>query len=323
MTGTLKAPLHVEFDYTRSLGPVLSSFMTGLRDHTVLGGRCSDGRVVVPPPEYDPTTHEPLADLVPVSTTGTVETWSWVSEPVPDQPFDRPFAFALVRLDGADTPMLHAVDVAGPEQMDTGMRVRVRWAEDTVGHIRDIACFEPVGPGADEASAGAPATGAAPADGVRGIVTPVSLDYTYAASAEESRFLRGMAEGKIRGQRCPRCEKVYVPPRGACPVDGVPTRDEVELPDRGIVTTFCIVNVPFLGQRIAPPYVSAYVLLEGADIPFLHLVLGCDASEVRMGMRVEAVWKPREEWTTSMQNIDHFRPTGEPDAAYESFAAHL
>ncbi|HSJ20561.1 MAG TPA: OB-fold domain-containing protein [Nocardioidaceae bacterium] len=323
MTGTLKAPLHVEFDYTRSLGPVLSSFMTGLRDHTVLGGRCFDGRVIVPPPEYDPTTHEPLVDLVPVSTTGTVETWSWVSEPVPGQPFDRPFAFALVRLDGADTPMLHAVDVAGPEQMDTGMRVRVRWAEDTVGHIRDIVCFEPTGPGADEASAGTPATVAAPPDGVRGIVTPVSLDYTYAASAEESRFLRGMAEGKIRGQRCPRCEKVYVPPRGACPVDGVPTRDEVELPDRGIVTTFCIVNVPFLGQRIAPPYVSAYVLLEGADIPFLHLVLGCDASDVRMGMRVEAVWKSREEWTTSMQNIDHFRPTGEPDAAYESFAAHL
>jgi uncharacterized protein len=323
MTGILKAPLHVEFDYTRSLGPVLSSFMTGLRGRTVLGGRCSDGRVVVPPPEYDPVTHEPLTDLVPVGTTGTVETWSWVSEPVPGQPFDRPFAFALVRLDGADTPMLHAVDVAGPEQMRSGMRVRVRWVEDTVGHIRDIACFEPAAPGDDEGSAGPPATGDAPAGGVRGIVTPVSLDYTYAASAEESRFLRGMAEGKIRGQRCPKCEKVYVPPRGACPVDGVPTRDEVELPDRGIVTTFCIVNVPFLGQRIAPPYVSAYVLLDGADIPFLHLVLGCDASEVRMGMRVEAVWKPREEWTTSMQNIDHFRPTGEPDAAYESFAAHL
>jgi uncharacterized protein len=330
MTGTLKAPLHVEFDYTRSLGPVLSSFMTGLRGRTVLGGRCSDGRVVVPPPEYDPVTHEPLGDLVPVGTTGTVETWSWVSEPVPGQPFDRPFAFALVRLDGADSPMLHAVDVAGPEQMTTGMRVKVRWAEDTVGHIRDIACFEPVDPGAGapaQTSASAtPTADDVPDDspgGITGIVTPVALDYTYAASAEESRFLRGMAEGKIRGQRCPKCEKVYVPPRGACPVDGVPTRDEVELPDRGTVTTFCIVNVPFLGQRIAPPYVSAYVLLDGADIPFLHLVLGCDASEVRMGMRVEAVWKPREEWTTSMENIDHFRPTGEPDAAYESFAAHL
>jgi uncharacterized OB-fold protein len=317
MTGTLKAPLRVEFDYTRSLGPVLSAFMTGLRDRTVLGGRTADGRVVVPPSEYDPVTHEPLTDLVPVASTGAVVTWSWVSEPVPDQPLDRPFAFALVLLDGADTPMLHAVDVPDPSQIRTGMRVQVRWADETVGHIRDIACFEP----ADERATALTADTAE--DGVGLVTTPVRLDYTYAASSEESRFLRGLAEGKIRGQRCPTCQKVYVPPRGACPVDGVPTRDEVELPDRGIVTTFCIVNVPFLGQRIKPPYVSAYVLLEGADIPFLHLVLGCAASEVRMGMRVEAVWKPREEWTTSMENIDHFRPTGEPDAAYESFSAHL
>jgi uncharacterized OB-fold protein len=256
--------------------------------------------------------------------------------------------------------MLHAVDVTDPAQMRTGMRVRIRWAEKTLGRITDIACFEPAtaedteaagdahaaGAGGDEerqrawprrpeadatdqeapgrrAAQATVATDAGSAGGVTGTITPVQLDYTYAASAEESRFLRGLAEGKIRGQRCPKCQKVYVPPRGACPVDGVPTRDEVELPDRGIVTTFCIVNVPFLGQRIAPPYVSAYVLLDGADIPFLHLVLGCDASEVRMGMRVEAVWKPREQWTTSMENIDHFRPTGEPDAPYESYAAHL
>ncbi len=160
-------------------------------------------------------------------------------------------------------------------------------------------------------------------DPVTGIVTPVRLTYTYAASAEESAFFRGLAEGRLVGQRCPACGKVYVPPRGACPVDGVPTTDAVELPDRGIVTTFCIVNVPFLGQRIEPPYVSAYVLLDGADIAFLHLVLGCDASAVRMGMRVEAVWKPREEWGTTIENISHFRPTGEPDAPFESFANHL
>ncbi|MGH3330790.1 MAG: Zn-ribbon domain-containing OB-fold protein, partial [Nocardioidaceae bacterium] len=124
MTGTLRAPLEVEFDYTRSLGPVLSTFMTGLRDRTLLGARCSDGLVVVPPVEYDPLTHDAVTDLVPLAQTGTVQTWSWVSEPVADQPFDRPFAFALILLDGADTPMLHAVDVDSPDQIRTGMRVR-------------------------------------------------------------------------------------------------------------------------------------------------------------------------------------------------------
>jgi uncharacterized protein len=155
------------------------------------------------------------------------------------------------------------------------------------------------------------------------VTTPVHLSYLHAAGAEESRYLRALTEGRLVGQRCPACGKVYLPPRNSCPVDGVPTTDEVELPDHGIVTTFCIVNVPFMGQRIEPPYVSAYVLLDGADIAFLHLVLGCAVEEVRMGMRVEAVWKPREQWRPTLENIDHFRPSGQPDAPYESYAQHL
>ena len=55
----------------------------------------------------------------------------------------------------------------------------------------------------------------------------------------------------------------------------------------------------------------------------LHLIQGIDAHEVRMGMRVKAVWRPRDEWGTTIENIDHFRPTGEPDAPYESYANHL
>jgi hypothetical protein len=322
--GTLHAPLQVEFDYTRSLGPVLSRFMSALRRRQVLGGVLSDGQVVVPPPEYDPATHAPITELVPVGEEGVVQTWTWVPEPVQDQPLDKPFAFAHVLLDGADAPLLHAVAVGSPSAIETGMRVRIRWAGETTGTIRDIAWFEPVSSGGFETDAGQlPQPTAEGETDVTGIVSPVRLAYEYAASPEESKFFRGLAEGRILGQRCPKCHKVYVPPRGACPVDGVPTTDEVELPDRGTVTTFCIVNVPFLGQRITPPYVSAYVLLDGADIAFLHLILDIDAADVRMGMRVEAVWKPRDEWGTTIENISHFRPTGEPDAEYDTYKQHL
>jgi uncharacterized OB-fold protein len=335
MSRVLSAPLQVAFPYTRSLGPVLGAFMTGLRDGRVLGARLSDGRVVVPPVEFDPTTHEAVdaASLVEVGTEGTVTTWSWVSEPVPGQPLDKPFAFALVTLDGADAPLLHAVAADSPDAMSTGMRVRVVWSESPEGSITDIAHFVPV-PG--DVSDGfearlAPRTSTSGGDAgtstseqpVGGIVVPVELDYQYEASPEESSFFRALAEGRIVGQRCPTCGKVYVPPRGACPVDGVPTTDEVELADTGTVTTFCVVNVPFLGQKIQPPYVSAYVLLDGADIAFLHLIQGIPADEVRMGLRVKAVWKPREEWGTTIENIQHFEPTGEPDADYESYRAHL
>ncbi len=318
MSRVLSAPLQVAFPYTRSTGPVLGAFFTGLRDGRVLGARTSDGRVVVPPVEFDPLTHEAISaeDLVEVGTEGTVQTWTWVSEPVAGQPLSEPFAFALVTLDGADAPLLHAVAASGPEAMSTGMRVQVVWAESPEGSITDIAHFVPAGGDPSQPAGGG-------GDAITGIVVPVELDYTYEASPEESAFFRGLAEGRILGQRCPTCGKVYVPPRSACPVDGVATTDEVELAHTGTVTTFCVVNVPFLGQKITPPYVSAYVLLDGADIAFLHLIQGIPADEVRMGLRVKAVWKPREEWGTTIENIQHFEPSGEPDADYESYRAHL
>ena len=319
MSRTLSAPVTVAFDYTRSTGPVVGRFLSGLRDGVVVGGRTSTGQVVVPPLEFDPVTHEATTEFVEVSSVGTVTSWTWVPEPVKDQPFDRPFAFALVTLDGADVPLLHALDVASPDEVTTGMRVRVRWAAERVGHINDIACFEPLAPG-EVGSAVAATTSDAP---VTGVVTPVSLDYKYAASPEESLFYRGLNEGRIMGQRCPTCQKVYVPPRSACPSDGTPTVEEVELSQTGTITTFCVVNVPFLGQKITPPYVSAYVLLDGADIALLHLILGVPAEEVRMGMRVKAVWKPKDEWAYSLENIDHFAPTGDPDADFDTYKHHL
>ena len=70
----------------------------------------------------------------------------------------------------------------------------------------------------------------------------------------------------------PELRKVYVPPRGACATCGVATDEEVELTDKGTVTTFCVVNVPFYGQTIKIPYVSATILLDGADIGLMHLI---------------------------------------------------
>ncbi len=334
MEEPLRAPLEIGFDYTRSLGPVLGEFMTALAGRRILGARGADGRVHAPPFEYDPVTFAPPAGLVEVGPEGTVTSWTWAAEPLEGQPLAHPFAWALIRLDGADTAMLHAVDAGSPAAMATGMRVRARWAASTAGHIRDIACFEPCPDGASQAH-GASQAGDRSQPGTHGdspagdqqpvtmITTPVRLHYEHTASPGESEFLRGLAAGRLLGQRCPACGKVYIPPRAACPTDGVPTAGEVELPDTGTVTTFCVVNVPFRGQRVPTPYVAAAIVLDGADIPFQHLILGCEPGEVRMGMRVAAVWKPREQWGTTVENIDHFRPTGEPDAPYESYAHHL
>jgi uncharacterized OB-fold protein len=305
-TAPLRAPLDIEFDYTRSLGPVLSQFMAALAERRILGARGADGRVHAPPFEYDPVTAEPPGDLLPVGPEGTVLSWSWMPEPLADQPLAVPFAWALIRLDGADTALLHAVDAGSAAAMRTGLRVRPRWAAARTGSIRDIACFEPSDGAADDDTD----TGSAEVNpGMT--ITPVRLHYMHTASPGESFYLRGLAERRLLGQRCGVCGQVYVPPRGTCPADGVPTSEEVELSESGTVTTFCIVNVGYPGQKVTPPYVAAQILLDGADIAFGHLVLGCDASEVRMGMRVKAVWGD--------EGVSHFEPNGEADAPYESY----
>lgn len=140
----LTEPYVLEYAYERSTGPVVGRFLTALREGRIEGLRAADGRVLVPPAEYDPDTGAALegAERVEVGTAGTIVTWSWIEAPRPSQPLDRPFAWALIRLDGADTAMLHAVD-APRADVHTGMRVQVRWAAERTGTIRDIACFEP------------------------------------------------------------------------------------------------------------------------------------------------------------------------------------
>ena len=149
----------------------------------------------------------------------------------------------------------------------------------------------------------------------------IHLEYSYTAGGAQSKFLKGITEGRILGQRCQACGKVYVPPRGSCPTCGVPTAEQVELPGTGTVTTFCVVNIPFAGQAVEVPYVSASVLLDGADIAFFALIQEVPADEVRMGMRVEAVWDENKRPT--LESIRYFRPTGEPDADYETYKEHL
>ncbi len=137
------AAKHVlEFDYTRSLGPTLTAFFQGLREHRIVGSKTADGRVIVPPTPHDPDTGEDCVGLVDLPATGTVSTWAWVSKPRRNHPLERPFAFALITIDGASTGMVHAVDAGDESNMSTGMKVKARWAEEARGSILDLECFE-------------------------------------------------------------------------------------------------------------------------------------------------------------------------------------
>lgn len=152
------------------------------------------------------------------------------------------------------------------------------------------------------------------------VTTPIRLEYRYTPGRDQSRFLNAMAEGRLTGRRCPSCRKVYLPPRGVCSMCGEPFEEpDVEIADRGTVATFAVVNVPSANIDIELPYVAAEVLFDGADTTTMFLLRDVRPEDVRMGMRVAARWRPRDEWETSMANIECVVPIDEPDADFATY----
>jgi uncharacterized OB-fold protein len=153
------------------------------------------------------------------------------------------------------------------------------------------------------------------------VETPITLNYSYTPGVAASRFLRSIEKGQIVGQRCPTCRKVYVPPRGACSMCGVATDEELLLTGNGTITTFCVTQIPSPG--LTPPYVTAWIRLDGADLTAMFLVQEVDPADVRLGMRVEPVWVEESEREANLGNIKYFRPSGEPDADYDDYKDYV
>ncbi len=162
-----------------------------------------------------------------------------------------------------------------------------------------------------------------PQEPVKYVESTVHLPYDYIAGDRKARYLHALKDKRILGSKCSQTGKVFVPPLIASPESFAPCDEFVEVPDRGIVTTFCIVNIPVIGRSLELPYVAASVALDGAAISIFALIQECKPEEARMGMRVEAVWKPDGERHGDHEDILYFRPTGEPDAPPESYINRL
>jgi uncharacterized OB-fold protein len=165
----------------------------------------------------------------------------------------------------------------------------------------------------------------------------VSLTYRERLTPNLNRFVDELLEGRIVGHKCPVCGRVYVPPKGYCPLDVVATgtENEVEVSDTGTLTGFTIVTpVAYYGQKETQPFVHATVLLDGADSPLGGQdVTGIPHEELRAGLRLKAIWVPKKDrkvegisnrgWGGLGSVISSFEPSGEPDAPREVFKEHI
>jgi uncharacterized OB-fold protein len=162
-----------------------------------------------------------------------------------------------------------------------------------------------------------------PKEPVKYIDSNVFLPYHYVAGDHKAMYLRALKDKKILGSKCSKTGKIFVPPLINSPESFAPADEIVEVPDRGVITTFCVVNIPVIGRSLEIPYVAASVALDTAAISIFALIQEVKPEDVRMGMRVEAVWKPDGERQGDHEDILHFRPTGEPDEPVESIMHRL
>ncbi len=310
----LSQEFELGFTYTRSTGSVVGRFFTELRNRKIVGNKGSDGKIYVPPMEYDPVTAAALNEFVEVGQAGEVVSWCWVSEPRESHPHSTPFAWAMIKLDGADIPMVQSVTVDREADMSTGMRVQAQWVDEPRGFVTDIACFVPERPAQPASNLESnKASAVEEREMITGVDVPTYLKYNFTAGEATSRFLSQVKQGRLVGQRCPACDSVYVPPRGACAACGVATDEEVPVSDKATVESFTIVHIPIPGNPIQPPYIIANLVVDGANISFIHLLSECVNDEVHQGQRVQAVWKDESEWDYALDNIQYFKPIDEPD----------
>ncbi len=162
----------------------------------------------------------------------------------------------------------------------------------------------------------------------------ISLDYEVRVSPVHRRFGQRLHDGVITGHRCPECGLVYVPPRGYCPLCVVPTgeADEVDVADRGTVTSWTVLTpIQYHGQTEREDYALASILLDGADGTVgQQRLVDFPLDEIRMGLRVEAVWAGAGDRASVDPRgygfgdaITGWRPTGEPDADRSRYEKHV
>ena len=137
----LRAPFELAYNYKRSSGPVMSKFFEALGKQKILGTKSNAGKVFSPAAEFDPETNEPLKEMVEVGPGGVVESFSWIENPQHHHLIKEPFAFALIKLDGADTSMLHMVTQCNETDLSIGSRVKANWSEIQEQRITDIKFF--------------------------------------------------------------------------------------------------------------------------------------------------------------------------------------
>jgi hypothetical protein len=135
----------------------------------------------------------------------------------------------------------------------------------------------------------------------------IKVPYAWSVGTTGSRFLTALRDEKeIWGVRCPKCKRVYVYPVKNCGECFVPTEAWVKVANVGTLTSFTVVHYHHDMQPRKRPLAYGLVKLDGADGALLHLIGDADPADLKVGMRVKAVFARKR--AGSILDIQHFAP---------------
>ena len=146
----------------------------------------------------------------------------------------------------------------------------------------------------------------------------VNLPFAESCGLRLSKFFGTLRdEAKILALRCPECQRVIFPPRpvcGFCRIS-VGERDEdwLVLSDTGTVISIILATEREVDRMTAKiigrPNPCAFIRLDGGDnwTVLVHYLEMADPKDLKAGLRVKAVWKPRQKRKGRMSDIDYFR----------------
>lgn len=135
------------------------------------------------------------------------------------------------------------------------------------------------------------------------------LESVYTVGIAGEKFFRAIKDrGMIMGAVCPACNVTYLPPAMYCERCFAELEEWVELGTEGTVHTYTAVEVSLENKPLEEPQVLALIKWDGVHGGLVHRLGEVEPGEVRIGMTVRAVFKPRREREGSILDIEYFKP---------------
>lgn len=137
----------------------------------------------------------------------------------------------------------------------------------------------------------------------------MEADYIYTLGVAGERFFNEIKENeRIMGAKCPNCNVVYVPPRMYCEKCFARLEEWVDVGKKAVIHTFTVATIDVDSRKLEKPVIYALMKFKRAYGGLIHKIGETTPDKVKIGMEVEAVFKPSSERKASINDIKHFRP---------------